>query len=91
MRSDKDDRNFPAIRLADTANIDSPTELHRRKLKELAGRIGELHSFTTGQFVKWKAGLKNRKFPDYGEPAIRRSKWERPYGCRPIEGGASFR
>jgi hypothetical protein len=23
-----------------------------------------------GQPVKWKPGLKNRKFPDYGEPAI---------------------
>ena len=56
MRSDKDDRNFPAIRLAETANIDSPTELHRHKLKELAGRMDQFHSFTKGQFVKWKPG-----------------------------------
>ena len=70
MRSDKDDRNFPAIRLADAANIDSPTEVHRHKLKELAGRLDRFHSFTKGQMVKWKPGLKNRKFPDYGEPAI---------------------
>ena len=32
--------------------------------------MDQLHSFTKGQFVKWKPGLKNRKFPDYGEPAI---------------------
>lgn len=70
MRSDKDDRNFPAIRLADAANIDLPTEIHRHKLQELARRLDQLHSFTKGQFVKWKPGLKNRKFPDYGEPAI---------------------
>ena len=70
MHNEKDDRNFPAIRLADTANIASPTELHRRKLKELSERLDEGHSFTKGQFVKWKPGLKNRKFPDYGEPAI---------------------
>jgi hypothetical protein len=37
MRSDKYDRNFPAIRLADAEKTDSPTELHRHKLKELAG------------------------------------------------------
>ena len=36
MRSDKDDRNFPAIRLADAANIDLPTELHRHRLKDPA-------------------------------------------------------
>ena len=70
MHSDKDDRNFHAIRLADVANINSPTELHQRKLQELAARLDQLHSFTKGQFVKWKPGLKNRKFPDYGEPAI---------------------
>jgi hypothetical protein len=45
-------------------------ELHRLKLKELSERLDQFHSFTEGQFVKWKAGLKNRKFPDYGEPAI---------------------
>jgi hypothetical protein len=64
MHHDKDDRNFPVIRLADAANIASPTELHRHKLKELAGRMDQFHSFTKGQFVKWKLGLKNRKFPD---------------------------
>jgi hypothetical protein len=56
--------------LADTANIDSPTEIHRHKLKELAERLDHFHNFTKGQFVKWKPGLKNRKFPDHGEPAI---------------------
>jgi hypothetical protein len=70
MHHDKDDRNFRVIRLADAANIASPTELRRHKLKELAERLDHFHNFTKGQFVKWKPGLKNRKFPDYGEPAI---------------------
>jgi hypothetical protein len=70
MHNDEDDRTFPAIRLAETVKNDSPTEHHRHKLKELAGRMDQLHSFTKGQFVKWKPGLKNRKSPDYGEPAI---------------------
>jgi hypothetical protein len=36
MHHDKEDKTFPAIGLADAANIGSPTKLHRRKLKELA-------------------------------------------------------
>jgi hypothetical protein len=56
--------------LADAPNIDSPAELHQYKVKELAGRMDRFHSFAEGQFVKWKPGLKNRQFPDYGEPAI---------------------
>src|SRR5271165_3427424 len=57
------------IRLADNQQIDT-VELSQRRLKELADRLGQLHAFTKGQFVKWKPGLKNRKFPDYGEPTI---------------------
>ncbi len=53
-----------------TRKIDTPTELHQHKLKELAERLDQFHRFAKGQFVKWKPGLKNRKFPDYGEPVI---------------------
>jgi hypothetical protein len=62
--------SFPAIHLADSPGPDTPVELCRRKLKELAERLDQFHAFSKGQFVKWKPGLKNRKFPDYGEPAI---------------------
>jgi hypothetical protein len=64
------DRNFPAIHLAEDPKIDTPIELHQHKLEELAERLDQFHRFAKGQFVKWKPGLKNRKFPDYGEPAI---------------------
>jgi hypothetical protein len=57
MHHDKDARNFPAIRLADIVNIVFPTKLHRHKLKELSERLDQFHSFTKGQFVKWKPGL----------------------------------
>jgi hypothetical protein len=40
------------------------------ELKQLADRLDEDHAFVKGQFVAWKPGLKNRKFPDYGEPSI---------------------
>jgi hypothetical protein len=61
---------FPAIRLAEDPQADPPAELCCRKLKELSDRLDQFHAFGKGQFVKWKSGLKNRKFPDYGEPAI---------------------
>ena len=28
------------------------------------------HPFQPGQFVRWKAGMKNRKLPAYGEPVV---------------------
>jgi hypothetical protein len=56
--------------LADNPQADTPAELCRRKLKVLADRLDQFHAFAKGQFVRWKTGLKNRKFPDYGEPAI---------------------
>lgn len=58
---------FPAIRLADGRD---PAEARRRMLRELAGRLDQHHVFAKGQFVVWKAGLKNKLKPDYGEPAI---------------------
>jgi hypothetical protein len=39
-------------------------------LKELAGRLDQHHAFAKGQFVVWRAGLKNKLRPDYGAPAI---------------------
>jgi serine/threonine protein phosphatase 1 len=62
--------HFPAIRLAEGPHADTPAELCCRKLKELSDRLDQCHALGKGQFVKWKSGLKNRKFPDYGEPAI---------------------
>ena len=61
-------RNSP-IRLADNQELDM-VELGQRKLKELVDRLDHFHAFAKGQFVKWKPGLKNRKFPDYGESTI---------------------
>ena len=70
MRNDQIDSSFPAIHLADNPQADTPAELCRRKLKGLADRLDQFHAFAKGQFIRWKPGLKNRKFPDYGEPAI---------------------
>ena len=62
--------SFPTIRLADGPTSEDPTESRKRILKQLADRLDRHHDFRKGQFVVWKAGLKNRKFPEYGEPCI---------------------
>ena len=36
---------------------------------DLAERLDH-NVVSKGRFVMWKPGLKNRKFPDYGEPSI---------------------
>jgi len=64
------ERNFPVLHLADGPGREEPAEARKRMLKQLADRLDEHHAFVKGQFVAWKPGLKNRKFPDYGEPAI---------------------
>jgi hypothetical protein len=70
MKSDKADRNFPVIHLAGGPQTDNPAEAQKRMLSELAERLDQYNVFSKGQFVMWKPGLKNRKFPDYGEPSI---------------------
>ena len=70
MSANTAERNFPALHLADGPGGDDPTEARKRLLKQLADRLDEHHVFSKGQFVVWKAGLKNKVLPDYGEPAI---------------------
>jgi hypothetical protein len=56
--------------LAATGDAGTPMQATTAILKELAERLDVPNSFTKGQIVTWKLGLKNRVFPDYGEPAI---------------------
>ena len=70
MSANNPERNFPLLRVADEPGTDDPAGVRKRILKQLADRLDQHHAFVKGQFVAWKPGLKNRKFPDYGEPAI---------------------
>lgn len=70
MSANTAERNFPVLHLADGTRSDDPAEARKRTLRQLADRLDEHHDFAKGQFVAWKAGLKNRKFPEYGEPCI---------------------
>lgn len=40
------------------------------KLRGLVASFNCIHSFQAGDVVRWKRGLKNKKRPAYGEPAI---------------------
>lgn len=70
MRNEKSRQNFPAVRLAAAPTSDDPAAARKRMLAEVAERLDQYNAFFKGQFVTWKPGLKNRKFPDYGEPVI---------------------
>ena len=70
MTASKTQQTFPAIRPADGPENDDPAEARKRMLDQFADRLDEHHAFAKGQFVVWKAGLKNKSRPDYGEPAI---------------------
>jgi hypothetical protein len=39
-------------------------------LKELFETLELAHEFIPGQLVRWKKGLKNRRLPKEGEPAV---------------------
>lgn len=58
------------MRLADFGEMLDPAVAQKNLLRELTERLDERHEFSKGQFVMWKAGLRNRKSPEYGEPVI---------------------
>ena len=70
MNANNSERNFPVLHLAEGPGREDPAEARKRMLTQLASRLDERHAFAKGQFVAWKPGLKNRKFPEYGEPSI---------------------
>ena len=73
MSSQKSERNFLVLRLAEGPLTDDPALALKRMVAELSERLDQHNAFEKGHFVVWKPGLKNRRHPDYGEPAIVRS------------------
>lgn len=46
------------------------TSITKHILIQRARSLDKKHDFQKGDIVKWKQGLKNRNFPDYGEPIL---------------------
>ncbi len=63
-------RSLPNIRLVATSETAAPMQAMAAKLRDLFQRLDTPNTFTEGQIVVWKQALKNRTFPEYGEPVI---------------------
>lgn len=59
-------------------------------LRELYDLFGEQHDFKPGMIARWKPGLKNKKKPDYDEPAIVVEVLETPIIDKENGGGSAY-
>ena len=55
--------------LLDEADLDLEGDV-AAALRERFAKFQEHHAFQPGDLVTWKPGLKNRRFPAYGQPAV---------------------
>lgn len=51
---------------------------YTQRLMDVLNNYNETTSFEVGQLVVWKEGLKNKKMPDYGVPAVVVKVYETP-------------
>jgi len=65
-------------------------EAAKGMLKERLGCLMKEYTFKQGDIVQWKKGLRNKKRPAEGEPAIVVEKLEKPTYSREDESGSSY-
>jgi hypothetical protein len=70
MINDNSARPFALIHLAKTRQDDDLELNYIHLLQEVFLRIEKATKFEKGQLICWKPNLKNRNFPEYGEPVI---------------------
>jgi len=58
------------VQLLSENGTEEPTAQYQRRLVELSTAMDVVYAFRKGQFVRWKAGLKNRKGPAYHQVAV---------------------
>ncbi len=59
-------------------------------LRERYQSLVERHQFAPGQLVTWKPGLKNKRIPRYGQPAVVIEVLEAPVLDREDEAGSTY-
>ncbi len=59
-----------SLQLVSADQHDDPASSQGARLIELFRRLEQHCSFNKGDLVVWKTGLKNKRTPEYGEPAI---------------------
>jgi hypothetical protein len=70
MRHNNVARPFAQIHLAKSSQDEEIEINYILLLNEVSLRKGENYTFEKGQLIRWKPNLKNRNFPEYGEPVI---------------------
>jgi hypothetical protein len=70
MAMDTSDRTHNVLQIVPAETKGDPAADHARRLTKLLDAMDEPQVFKSGQFVRWKAGLKNRAVPAYDEPAV---------------------
>jgi hypothetical protein len=70
--------NVTHIRLIDSLMNEEIENLHRRRLFDCFFSLKSQKSLQEGQIVRWKAGMKNRNYPEYGEEVIVTEVLENP-------------
>lgn len=78
MINDNSARPFAPIQLAKTRKDDDFEINYINLLKEVSRRVDKKYIFEKGQLIRWKPNLKNRNFPEYGEPVIITCVLEKP-------------
>jgi len=66
------------------------TEANVQQLKDLRERFLQPQKIEVGQIVKWKTGLKNKRLPKIGQPAIVMEVFEKPITPDERESGSPY-
>lgn len=66
------------------------TEANVQQLKDLRERFLQPQNIEVGQIVKWKTGLKNKRLPKMGQPAIVMEVFEKPITPDERESGSPY-
>lgn len=70
LASEQDSYKSELLRKLASSAIENKKIATPEQLKKLYTKYNEEHIFRPGDVVKWKSGLKDRKLPLDGEPAI---------------------
>jgi hypothetical protein len=54
----------------DDAVSADPPAVNAERLQEARSAYEQRYDFAVGQLVRWKAGLRNKQLPEYGQPAV---------------------
>ena len=86
------DEAAPELLLFDDEPLGSPLDNLAAALRERFEGLTHSHSLRPGDVVSWKPGLRNRRWPSYGKPAIVVETFATPvYDGETNSGSPSFR